>query len=128
MEARRRHDEQRASIEVARGKELEQHGDDVGALAAYRLAYSLDGQNPEAAFRAARLGLQQGQDVSEVRVLAQRAVDVQGGRIEHQLLLGRVLADSGAKKQAKRVYEDAAKLDPDNAEAKAALKKLRWTF
>ncbi|MFY2561645.1 J domain-containing protein [Corallococcus terminator] len=128
MEARRRHDEQRASIELARGKELEQHGDDVGALAAYRLAYSLDGQNPEVAFRAARLGLQQGQDVGEVRVLAQRAVDLQGGRIEHQLLLGRVLADSGAKKLAKRVYEDAAKLDPDNAEAKAALKKLRWTF
>jgi len=128
VEARRRHDEQRASTEVARGKELEQHGDDVGALAAYRLACSLDGQNAEAAFRAARLGLQQGQDVGEVRVLAQRAVDVQGGRIEHHLLLGRVLADSGAKKQAKRVYEDAAKLDPDNAEAKAALKKLRWTF
>lgn len=128
VEARRRHDEQRASIEVARGKELEQHGDDLGALAAYRLACSLDGQNAEAAFRAARLGLQQGQDVGEVRVLAQRAVDVQGGRIEHHLLLGRVLVDSGAKKQAKRVFEDAAKLDPENAEAKAALKKLRWTF
>ncbi|NTX03619.1 DnaJ domain-containing protein [Myxococcus sp. CA040A] len=127
-EARRRHDEQRGAIELARGRELEQHGDIAGALAAYRLAYSLDGQNPEAAFRAARLGLQQGQDVGEVRSLAQRAVDLQGGRIEHHLLLGRVLADAGSKKLAKRVFEDAAKLDPDNAEAKAALKKLRWTF
>ncbi|MFY1828555.1 DnaJ domain-containing protein [Myxococcus fulvus] len=128
VEARRRHDEQRASIEVTRGRELEQHGDDVGALAAYRLAFSLDNQSAEAAFRSAKLGLQQGQDVGEVRVLAQRAVDLLPGRVEHQVLLGRVLLDSGAKKQAKRIFEDAAKLDPDNAEAKAALKKLRWTF
>nr|WP_274621953.1 DnaJ domain-containing protein [Myxococcus fulvus] len=128
VEARRRHDEQRASVEVTRGRELEQHGDDVGALAAYRLAFSLDNQSAEAAFRSAKLGLQQGQDVGEVRVLAQRAVDLLPGRVEHQVLLGRVLMESGAKKQAKRVFEDAAKLDPDNAEAKAALKKLRWTF
>ncbi|WP_141329670.1 J domain-containing protein [Myxococcus sp. AB025B] len=128
VEARRRHDEQRASVEVTRGRELEQHGDDVGALAAYRLAFSLDNQSAEAAFRSAKLGLQQGQDVGEVRVLAQRAVDLLPGRVEHQVLLGRVLMESGAKKQAKRVFEDATKLDPDNAEAKAALKKLRWTF
>lgn len=128
LEARKRHDEQRSSIEVARGRELEQHSDDVAALAAYRLAVSLDGSNAEAAFRAAKLGLQQGQDVGEVRVLAQRAVDLQGARVEHHLLLGRILMDGGSKKLAKRVFEDAAKLEPDNAEAKAALKKLRWTF
>ncbi|WP_342381418.1 DnaJ domain-containing protein [Myxococcus stipitatus] len=128
LEARKKHDEQRAAVEVSRGRELEQHSDDVAALAAYRLAYSLDGSNAEAAYRAAKLGLQQGQDVGEVRALAQRAVDLQGARVEHHLLLGRILMDAGSKKLAKRVFEDAAKLEPDNAEAKAALKKLRWTF
>jgi cytochrome c-type biogenesis protein CcmH/NrfG len=36
--------------------------------------------------------------------------------------------DAGSKKLAKRAFEEATKLDPENAEAKAALKKLRWTF
>ncbi|MCE9673894.1 DnaJ domain-containing protein [Myxococcus stipitatus] len=128
VEARRRHDEHRASLELARGRELALHGDAVGALAAYRMATSLDPQSAEAAYLAAREGLAQGQDVGEVRALAQRAVDLQSQRVEHQLLLGKVLMELGAKKHAKRVFEDAARLDPDNADAKAALKKLRWTF
>ncbi|MCY1014808.1 J domain-containing protein [Pyxidicoccus sp. MSG2] len=128
VEARRRHDAQRASVELARGKTLEQGADANGAYAAYRLASSLDEQSAEAAFRAARLGYQLGQDVAEVKSLAQRAVDQQPERIEHHVLLGKVLMDAGSKKLAKRAFEEAAKLDPDNAEAKAALKKLRWTF
>ena len=127
-EARRKHDEQRAVTELARGKQLEQHGDAAGAHAAYRLASSLDDRSAEAAFRAARLGYQLGQDTAEVRSLAQRAVDTQPQRVEHHVLLGKVLMDAGSKKLAKRAFEEAAKLDPDNAEAKAALKKLRWTF
>jgi cytochrome c-type biogenesis protein CcmH/NrfG len=66
--------------------------------------------------------------VGEVKVLAQRAVDAQPKRVEYQLMLGRVLLEGGAKKLAKRVFEEVVKLDPENAEAKAALKKLRWTF
>ena len=127
-DARRKHDEQRALSELARGRELELHGDANGALAAYRLASSLDERSADAAFRAARLGYQLGYDANEVRTLAYRAVDLQPGRVEHQLLLGKVLTDAGAKQRARRAFEDAAKLDPDNAEAKAALKKLRWPF
>jgi tetratricopeptide (TPR) repeat protein len=127
-DARRRHDEQRALTELARGRELERQGDGSGAHSAYRLASSLDERNAEAAFRAARLGDRLGQDVAEVRALAQRAVDLQPQRVEHQVLLGKVLMDAGSKKLAKRAFEEAAKVDPDNADAKAALKKLRWTF
>lgn len=128
VEARRRHDSQRAVAELARGRTSEQGGDANGAYTAYRLASSLDEQNVEAAFRAARLGYQLGQDVVEVKALAQRAVDQQPQRVEHHVLLGKVLMDAGSKKLAKRAFEEATKLDPDNAEAKAALKKLRWTF
>ncbi|MCP3142485.1 J domain-containing protein [Pyxidicoccus xibeiensis] len=128
VEARRKHDEQRAVTELARARELEQRGDSNAALVAYRLASSLDDQSAEAAFRAAQLGYQLGQDVAEVRSLAQRAVERQPGRVEHHVLLGKVLMDAGSKKLAKRAFEEAAKVDPDNAEAKAALKKLRWTF
>ncbi len=128
VKARRAHDAQRAGVEVSRGTELEQHGDSQGAMAAYRLACSLDDQNAEAAWRAARLGQLLGQDASEIRGLAQRAVELDDTRVEHHLTLGKVLMDAGSKKLAKRAFEDAAKLAPDNAEAKAALKKLRWTF
>jgi tetratricopeptide (TPR) repeat protein len=128
VEARRRHDAQRAAVELARGRTLEQGGDANGAYAVYRLASSLDEQSAEAAFRAARLGYQLGQEATEVKSLAQRAVDQQPERVEHHVLLGKVLMDAGSKKLAKRAFEEATKLDPDNAEAKAALKKLRWTF
>nr|WP_236673135.1 DnaJ domain-containing protein [Comamonas sp. JC664] len=128
VKARRAHDAQRAGVEVSRGTELEQHGDSLGAMAAYRLACSLDDQNAEAAWRAARLGQLLGQDAAEIRGLAQRAVELDDTRVEHHLTLGKVLMDAGSKKLAKRAFEDAAKLAPDNAEAKAALKKLRWTF
>lgn len=128
VKARRGHDSQRATIEVARGREMEKHGDAQEALAAYRLACSLDDQNAAAAWRCARLGHLLGQDVAEIRGLAQRAVDLDSDNVEHQLMLGKVLLDVGSKKLAKRAFEDAAKLAPDNAEAKAALKKLRWTF
>jgi tetratricopeptide (TPR) repeat protein len=128
VEARKRHDESRAAVELARGRELELHGDLTGALGAFKLASTLDTQSAEVAFHAARLGLQLGQDVGEVKVLAQRAVDAQPRRVEYQLLLGRVLMEGGAKKLAKRAFEEVVKLDPENAEAKTALKKLRWTF
>ncbi|CAM4513455.1 MULTISPECIES: J domain-containing protein [Myxococcus] len=128
VKARRGHDSQRATIEVARGREMERHGDTHGAMSAYRLACSLDDRNAEAAWRCARLGNLLGQDAAESRGLAQRAVELEPDKVEHQLTLGKVLLDSGSKKLAKRAFEDAAKLAPDNAEAKAALKKLRWTF
>ena len=127
-EARRRHDAQRSLVELARGCALEHSGDAPAALTAYKLASLLDGQNAESSFRAARLGYQLGQDAMEVRALAQRAVDLQPQRVEHHVLLGKVLMDAGAKKQAKHAFEEATKLDPDNADVQAALKKLRWTF
>ncbi|MBU8900115.1 molecular chaperone DnaJ, partial [Corallococcus sp. M34] len=127
-EARRRHDEQRARSEVERGRELEMRGDFTAAHAAYRLATTLDGHSAEAAYLAARVGRELGQEPGEVRALAQRAVDAHPSRADYQLLLAQSLLVGGAKKLAKRHFEEVVRLDPDNAEARAALKKLRWTF
>lgn len=128
VDARRKHDLHRAQVEVERGQELEMRGDFSGAQAAYRLAVSLNGDNPEASFQAARVGRELTQDPQEVRALAQRAVELKPGRADYQLLLAQVLLVAGQKKQAKHHFEEVVRLDPDNAEARAALKKLRWTF
>ncbi|MBN8232964.1 tetratricopeptide repeat protein [Corallococcus macrosporus] len=128
VEARRKHDLHRAQAEVTRGQELEMRGDFAGAQAAYRLAVSLNADNPEAAFQAARVGRELTQDPQEVLKLAQRAVELKPGRADYQLLLGQLLLVAGQKKQAKHHFEEVVRLDPDNADARAALKKLRWTF
>ncbi|RKH84900.1 molecular chaperone DnaJ, partial [Corallococcus sp. AB045] len=128
VEARRKHDLTRAQAEVERGQELEMRGDFAGAQAAYRLAVSLNADHPEAAFQAARVGRELAQDSQEVLKLAQRAVELKPGRADYQLLLAQVLLAAGQKKQAKLHFEAVTRLSPDNADARAALKKLRWTF
>ncbi|MGE6759584.1 tetratricopeptide repeat protein [Corallococcus interemptor] len=128
MEARRKHDLSRAQAEVDRGQQLEMSGDFAGAQAAYKLAVSLNGDNPEAAYQAARVGRELTQDAQEVLKLAQRAVELKPGRADYQLLLAQVLLVAGQKKQAKHHFEEVVRLDPDNADARAGLKKLRWTF
>ncbi|MCY1042746.1 DnaJ domain-containing protein [Corallococcus sp. bb12-1] len=128
VDARRKHDLHRAQAEVERGQEMEMRGDFAGAHAAYKLAVSLNGDNAEAAFQAARVGRELAHDANEVRALAQRAVELKPSRGDYQLLVAHVLLAAGQKKQAKHHYEEVVRLDPDNAEARAALKKLRWTF
>jgi tetratricopeptide (TPR) repeat protein len=128
VEARRKHDLSRAQAEVERGQQLEMSGDFAGAQAAYKLAVSLNADNPEAAFQAARIGRELALDPQEVLKLAQRAVELKPSRPDHQLLLAQVLLVAGQKKQAKQHFEEVVRLDPDNAVAREALKKLRWTF
>ena len=128
QEARRRHDAGRAARELARGRELEARGDLPAALAAYKLASGLDGQNPDAAVLHAVAARKLGVPPDEQRTLAQRAVDLAPNRARAHALLAQVLLDAGAKKLAKRHFEEALKLEPDHADAKAQLKKLRWTF
>ena len=55
-------------------------------------------------------------------------MDLAPHRARAHALLAQVLLDAGAKKLAKRHFEEALKLEPDHADAKAQLKKLRWTF
>lgn len=127
-EVRKRFEGTRAVRELERGKAALREGDSAAALAAFRLAASLDTHSWEAAFLAAEHLRRQGGDVKEVRLLAQRAAELAPRKPDPRVLLGLVLLETGAKKTAKAHFEAALELDPEHAEARAQLKKLRWVF
>jgi curved DNA-binding protein CbpA len=127
-EVRKKHDEQRAKTELQRGLELEKQQDLPKALEAYRKASAMDPHNGEAAYRAAKAAKTLGMDWNEIRVHAQRAVDVAPDLVAYRLLLAQVLLEGKAGNLAKRHLEAVLKLDPKNAEASALLRKSRWPF
>jgi curved DNA-binding protein CbpA len=127
-EVRKKHDEQRAKTELQRGIELEGQQDLPKALECYRKSSSMDPQSADAAYRAARAAKTLGIDWNEIRVHAQRAVDVSPNTVAYRLLLAQVLLDGKAGNLAKRHLEAVLKLDPKNAEASALLRKSRWPF
>jgi curved DNA-binding protein CbpA len=127
-EVRKKHDEQRAKAELQRGIDLEKQHDLQKALEAYRKASTMDPHNADAAFRAARVGKALGADWNEVRIHAQRAVDLSPTGVPQRLLLAQVLLDNKAGNLAKRYLQEVLKLDPKNAEASALLRKSRWPF
>ncbi|MCK6530539.1 MAG: DnaJ domain-containing protein [Polyangiaceae bacterium] len=57
--------------------------------------------------------------------LLRRAVEVEGGRMEYVLDLARAYEEVGMPSNAVRAFERVAQLDPRNAEAAKALKRLR---
>jgi tetratricopeptide (TPR) repeat protein len=127
-EVRKKHDEQRARLEMQRGLELEKQSDLPKALECFRKASSLDLQNAEAAFCAAKTAKTLGMEWNEVRVHAQRAVDAAPDTVAYRLLLAHVLLEGKAGNLAKRHLEAVLKLDPKNAEATTLLRKSRWPF
>jgi Tfp pilus assembly protein PilF len=55
-------------------------------------------------------------------------VELEPRRAAHQFLVALVHLESGSKKLAKKHLEEVLALDPEHAEARAQLKKLRWVF
>jgi curved DNA-binding protein CbpA len=127
-EVRKKHDEQRAKLEMQRGLDLEKQQELAKALEFFRKASSLDPHNAEAAFKAAKTAKALGMEWNEVRGHAQRAVDVAPDTVAYRLLLANVLLEGKAGNLAKRHLEAVLKLDPKNAEASALLRKSRWPF
>lgn len=127
-DVRKKHDEQRAKQEMQRGLDLEKQQDLPKAMECFKKASSLDPHNAEAAFRAARLAKGLGLDWNEIRIHAQRAVDMAPDTVAYRLLLAQVFIEGKAGNLAKRQLEAVLKLDPKNAEATALLRKSRWPF
>jgi curved DNA-binding protein CbpA len=125
---RRKQDASRIRQELARGAELEARGELEKAALQYQMAASADPKNAEAASKAASAMLRSGGDIREAKTLAQRAVDLLPRSSNHRLLLARVLLAADLKKLARRELEEAVRLDPENSEARAQLKKLKWPF
>lgn len=128
LEVRRSHDRSRSVAEMARANEAEMVGNLAAAAGAYRNASTIDPTNARANARAAALMIQLGEDLKDAKQYAQRAVELEPANANYRLLLGKLLLEAGMKKLAKKEYEEALKRDPENAEAKAQLRKLRWTF
>lgn len=127
-EVRKKHDKHRVQQELARGEELERAGELAKAVLCYRSAAGLDPQNAPASVKAAQLLLRLGEGIREAKAHAQRAVDLEPRNASYRTVLAAVLVEAGMKKLAKRELEEALKHDPDHAEAKAQLRKLRWPF
>lgn len=127
-EVRKKHDEQRSKTELQRGIELEKQQDLPKALESFRKASSMDNHNGEAAYRAAKIAKALGLDWNEIRMHAQRAVDVSPDTVAYRLLLAQVLLEGKAGNLAKRHLEAVLKLEPKNPEATALLRKSRWPF
>ena len=127
---RRRQDLARVREELARGAELEAKGELEKAAVQYQLAAAADPRNAEAASKAAAVLLRLGGDpnLKEAKALAQRAVELLPRSANHRVLLAKVLLQADMKKLARRELEEAVRLDPENSEARALLKKLKWPF
>ncbi|MFL5321861.1 MAG: DnaJ domain-containing protein [Myxococcaceae bacterium] len=127
-EARKVHESNRAAAELKRAAELEKAGDSKAACSSYRLAAGIDPKSARAAYKAAELMVALGEDPKEIRVYAQRAVDLEPKNADHQALLGVVFKEAGMDKLAAKHFEEALKLNHNHAEAKKHVKKGRWPF
>lgn len=127
-EARKAHDLERAVTELERAAELEKNGDHAAACHAYRAASGLDPKCARAALKSAQLMSQLNEDAKEVRVFAQRAVDLEPTNADAQFLLATVLEAAGLKRLAQRHFEETLKLKPAHAEAKKRARKFPWPF
>ena len=136
-----RHPEARALAEQAkkragamRARELYDQGlaaEAVGNLAAARVAFREAALAEPGAARysvaASRAALEAG-EIEEARSLAEQAVRSGPRDPRAVVALGAALQAQGESKAARRAFERALELDPEIEAARAALKKLRWSF
>jgi curved DNA-binding protein CbpA len=79
----------------------------------------------ELAFRAAKIALQSSGDLKRSKEFAAQAVDVCPDNTVYRRMLADVYAAAGLHANAKREYEAALRIDPNDKEAKSALRSLR---
>jgi tetratricopeptide (TPR) repeat protein len=115
----------RADTLMKRSLALETTTDYEGALAAAKEAFASDEKNAAAAARAAFLMRKLRKDPNAARSLAQKAVALMPKSAEYKVLWADLLNEMGMDKLAKRQAEEALELNPDLAEAKALLRKLK---
>jgi curved DNA-binding protein CbpA len=124
-EVRKQNDVQRSEGSFKHGTEALARGDDNLALQAFKSA--ANGGHVLGAFKAATMLDAAEGDAREITALAQKAVDGEPKNVEYRLLLARSLEAAGMKAMAKKHFEEAARLEPDNPEVKKHVKK-RWPF
>lgn len=127
-EARKKETQRRAAAELQNGNDLLRAGDTSRALEAFRSACRIDPDNGAAALKLALVSMRLNADLKDAKAALQRAVEVEPKNIQYRVVLAQVHEALGLKSLARKFLEDALKLDPNHAEAKAAMKKMRWPF
>jgi Flp pilus assembly protein TadD len=80
--------------------------------------------DPELSIRAARLAWQALGELRRAKELAVHAVELAPDNGSYRRLLGLIYKDAGLAANAKRELEAALRIDPQDAEARAALRGL----
>ena len=117
---------ERAASELDRARQAASMGDTAAAAAAFRSVLVLDPTAHAAAREGAEVLLRAG-ELAPARQLAQKAVELQPKHVPSLMLLAHISQLLGMTKVARRLAETVLEQDPDHAEAKALLKKVRWT-
>jgi curved DNA-binding protein CbpA len=126
-DVKKKADAQRSAAEFEKAAKLESANDLQAALNGYRSASNIDNKNARAAYAVARLMYRYNLDPKEITSYAQRAVEGDPRHVEAHVLLGKLYDMADMKQMAKRHYEQAHRIDPNNADAKKAVKG-RWPF
>jgi hypothetical protein len=115
----------RAEREFKRGRHEESLGNQEGALQAYLMSLEAAYDEPESLFRAARLMLELERDLKQALIYARRAVELKPDVAEILLVLARLYAQLGMKRNAIREYERYLNLSPLDEAAARRLKELK---
>jgi tetratricopeptide (TPR) repeat protein len=125
-ESRRRAGAERAQDLLAEGLRAEAAGHDEPALERFAAAAELAPADPRPAAAAARAALRLGR-TDDARRHAEAAVKAGPRHAPAFAALAAALAAVGDRAEARRTAERAIDLDPGQEDAKAVLKKLRWS-
>jgi curved DNA-binding protein CbpA len=121
----RRAHEERAKQLVKHGEAALEMRDYAVALDDFEEALHYRPGDAELAYRAARMSLQVSSDLKRAKEFASQAVDVAPENADYRKLLASVYAAAGLNANAKREYEAALRIDPNDKEAKSGLRSLR---
>jgi tetratricopeptide (TPR) repeat protein len=126
-EARRKAGSARAGEEYERGLTAEISGQIRQAISSFLQAAEADPQSTRFALAASRAALTAG-DIDLAREQAERALRLAPRDGAAHEALGKVLHAGGNGREAKKALERALELNPDLEQARALLKKMRWSF
>jgi curved DNA-binding protein CbpA len=121
----RRAHEERAKHLVKHGEGALEMRDYAAALDDFEEALHYRPADAELAHRAAKLSLQVGGDLKRTKEFAAQAVEAEPANAAYRKLLADVYAAAGLNANARREYEAALRIDPNDREAKSSLRALR---
>ena len=123
-EVQRRAHEERAKQLVKQGEGALEMRDYRDALALFEEALHFRPVDAELHHRAARLGWQMNGELKRAKELAQAACELEPDNALYRRTLGQVYGAAGLVSNARRELQIALRLDPNDGEAREALKSL----